>query len=105
MRTEDDVLNEVSEILDGINDETVARVMYKLGKRHGIPVVAYSTRDVQDVLLDIAGDHPNVMMSKFPSIVDDVIHSDKWREAAEHAQDLIEQDLYDAVSESVRKLA
>lgn len=103
--TEADVLRDLAKMLDGIADETIARVLQQYGKKRGMPVIAYSSRDVQDVLLDIAGDHPNVMLSKFPAIVEDVIKSEKWQETAEHAQEMVEQDLYEAVSESVRKLA
>lgn len=103
--TEVDVLNNLSQVLDGISDETIARVLYQYGKKRGMPVVAYSSADVREVLLDIAGDHPNVMLSKFPKIVEDVVHSDKWQETADRAHGVIEQDLYDAVSDSVRRLA
>ena len=103
--TEADVLQDLAKMLDGISDETIARVLQQYGKRRGMPVIAYSSDDVREVLLDIAGDHPKVMMSKFPAIVDDVIKSEKWQETADHAQGVIEQDLYEAVSESVLKLA
>lgn len=103
--TETDLLESLAKTLDGISDETITRVFFQYGKKRGIPVVAYSSADVREVLLDIAGDHPTVMMSKFPKIVDDVLHSEKWLETADHAHGTIEQDLYDAVSESVRRLA
>ena len=103
--TETDLLRDLSKMLDSTNDETIARVLQRYGKMRGMPVIAYSSRDVQDVLLDIAGDHPKVMLSKFPAIVEDVIKSEKWQETAEHAQEMVEQDLYEAVSESVRRLA
>lgn len=100
-----DTLRALAETLDGISDETIARVLQQYGKKRGIPVVAYSSADVREVLLDIAGDHPNVMISKFPVIVEDVIKSEKWQETAYHAQGVIEQDLHEAVFESIRKLA
>ena len=103
--TETDLLHDLSKMLDSINDETIARVLQQYGKMRGMPVIAYSSADVREVLLDIAGDHPKVMLSVFPAIVDDVLKSEKWQETADHAQGVIEQDLYEAVSESVMKLA
>jgi hypothetical protein len=103
MKTETDVLDELRAVLNDVSDETVARVLQTLGKKRGMPIVAYSSRDVNDVLLDIAEDNPQVMMSKFPKIVDDVLHSETWEHVAEHAQEVLEQELYGAVMESVRK--
>jgi hypothetical protein len=103
--TEADVLHDLSKMLDGVNDETIARVFQQYGKKRGMPVIAYSSADVREDLLEIAGDHPNVMFGKFPRIVEDVIKSEKWQETADHAQSIVERDLYNAVSESVRKLA
>ena len=103
--TEKDLLKELSALLDSINDESIARVLFQYGKMRGMPVIAYSSADVREVLLEIAEDNPTVMLSKFPKIVDDVLHSEKWLETADHAQGTIEQDLYDAVFDSVRKLA
>lgn len=104
-KDEDDVLASVVETLDGISDETIARVLTKYGKKRGMPVIAYSSADIREVLLELAGDHPGVMLSKFPKIVDDVVHSEKWQETADHAQGVIEQDLYEAVMDSMRRLS
>lgn len=105
MRTEKDVLDEVRDILNDVSDETVARVLQTLGKKRGMPIVAYSSRDVNDVLLEVAEDNPQVMMSKFPKIVDEVLHSEAWEHVAEHAQEVFEQELYGAVLDAVRKYA
>lgn len=103
MRTEQDLLDEVRELLNDVSDETVARVLQTLGKKRGMPIVAYSSRDVNDVLLEVAEDNPRVMASTFPKIVDDVLHSETWEHVAEHAQEVFEQELYTAVLDSVRK--
>ena len=105
MKTDKDVLDEVRDILNDVSDETVARVLQALGKKRGMPIVAYSSRDVNDVLLEVAEDNPQVMMSKFPKIVDEVLHSETWEHVAEHAQEVFEQELYGAVLEAVRKYA
>ena len=103
--TEADLLKDVADMFDGINDESIARVLFQYGKKRGMPVIAYSSADVREVLLEVAEGNPHVMSSKFPKIVDEVLTSEKWLETADHAQGVIEQDLYDAVFESVRKLA
>lgn len=103
MRTEKDLLDDVRALLNDVADETVARVLQTLGKKRGMPIVAYSSRDVNDVLLEIAEDNPRVMSSTFPKIVDDVLHSETWEHVAEHAQEVFEQELYGAVMDSVRK--
>lgn len=103
MRTEQDLLDEVRELLNDVSDETVARVLQTLGKKRGMPIVAYSSRDVNDVLLEVAEDNPRVMSSTFPKIVDEVLQSETWEHIAEHAQEVFEQELYTAVLDSVRK--
>lgn len=103
MRTEQDLLDEVRELLNDVSDETVARVLQTLGKKRGMPIVAYSSRDVNDVLLEVAEDNPRVMFSTFPKIVDEVLHSEAWENVAEHAQEVFEQELYTAVLDTVRK--
>lgn len=105
MVTELDALKALEDTLDGLSDHTVARILFQYGKRHGMPIVAYSTDDIREVLLEMAEDHPNVMLSKFPVIVDAVKQSDAWNDAALHAQEVIEQELYTAVSDSMSKLA
>jgi hypothetical protein len=93
-----ELLDKLSELLTGVSDKTVARVLQQYGKRRGIPTLAYTVDDVRDVAYGVT-ERRGVAY-----VVNNVLESSRWNSIANHAQQVFEQDLHDAVTFYAKKL-